>query len=176
MLLSTKDTNSEFFLQVELDDADTVLDNCLFIVNLNIFMFLPRELLCVWTPCAERFLPQRPCSEPPNSSTRPLFVSLRLVSPSDQTPPRQPPPATCSTSTLPQHLHLRCKIICIAQMTIFGALFSIVVSVFLSSRFPVRRTHSTCTCCLLSKIPVWERWSPTLPPLFSMLSVLYRYN
>lgn len=58
-------------------------------------------------PCKERSLRLTASSAPPSSSTHLHFAILRLVFPLDQTPPHQPPPATCWTSIQPRHLPLR---------------------------------------------------------------------
>ena len=151
-------------------------------------------------PWQEHFLRPTASNAPPCSSTLLLFGSLKLVFLSDQTPPHQPPhqppPATCSTSTPPQHLHLRYILHEDQHESHFTILSSWIYVLFLSaecihffnfkqflrdctllpSRFPVRRTTSTCISCLLSKIPVWEHSSPTLLPQSSTPSALYRYS
>lgn len=151
-------------------------------------------------PCEGHFLRPRASSAPLSSSTHLLFASLRPVFLLDQTPPRRPPPATCSTSTPPQHPPLRYNLqdnqhefhlfvlLCMFFLFFeFHAEFvnyfpflnnfqGIVLSFVLPFRFPVRGTLCTCISCLLSKIPVWEHWSPTLLLQSSMLSVLYRYS
>lgn len=54
-------------------------------------------------------------------------------------------------------------------------LFNLFTFLFCIFRFSMRRTPSTCISCLLSKIPQWEHWSPTLHPQSSTPFVLYRY-
>lgn len=134
------------------------------------FILSVRELLCVWMPWQEHFLRPTASNAPPSSSTPLPFGSLKLVFPSDQTPPHQPLPATCSTSTPPQHLHLRYILQEDQHESHFTILSSRIYVLFLlsaefihffhfkpflryctllPSRFPVRRTPSTCISCLL---------------------------
>lgn len=66
-----------------------------------------RESQSVWTQW-EKPSPKLTASRgPPSSSTHLPSASLRLASPSAQTPPRLPPLATCLTSTPHQSLLLR---------------------------------------------------------------------
>lgn len=126
-------------------------------------------------PCDSHSLVLTAFSAPPSFSTPLRFASLRPAFPLDQTPPLQPRPGTCSTSTQLRPQPLRCShqhwqvaslFVCIPVFNVYSVFF----------RFLVRKIPCICTFCLLWKIPVLEHWSPTLLLQFSMLSLPYRYE
>jgi len=130
-------------------------------------------------PCDRRSLRPKAFSALPSSFTPLHFASLRPAFLLDQTPPRLRHPVTCSTST--QHQLLPSKYDRpVWQVVIQSSGHPLCwcnrdLNVLCPHRFPVRRTLCTCISCLRWKIPVWERWSPTLLLRFSMLSLPYRY-
>lgn len=89
--------------------SQTLINHSLLMI-LNICALIcvsSRESLSVWMQWEKPFQQQTASREPPSSSTHLPSASLRLVSPSAQTPPHLPPLATCSTSTRPRSLLLR---------------------------------------------------------------------
>lgn len=172
MLLSTKGTNTEFFLQVKslLDDD---LSEC--IVHANV----TNKACCVLLSGRDRVLRCHaagiPWDQQPSADHQVFLHSYfstvwgrhshwaKLLNASLLTPHAKPVynSSTClwgintsdKWSALVWLLHL-------CTFTKMSCFF----------RFPMRRTPCTCIFFLLSKILVWEHWSPTLPPQFSMPS------
>lgn len=172
MLLSTKDTNAEFFLQVR---QTLMIDFMCSAGQHEEQVFFPSGRGCLFRCHATGF----PWDGQPSAHRQILLQSH--VSPIRSRNPHRaelfhasfvPPhaqPLHDSSSGLWGPLNKSSKL--------FTSLFVYMyfyLKALCSLRFPARRTPCTCTSCLLSKIQVWEHWSPTLLLRFSTLSQPYR--
>lgn len=197
MLLSTKDTNTEFLLQVTLDDDDN--DDVIHLPGCG-----PQwAVSSVFPPGSGRVFGCHAKSlsgnrKPPAdhqvlllSDFSPVWVRYshrtKLLHTSLLPPHAQPlhHASACLWGTrwivlfysvwLTKHCSVPAAFWSSLSESENNVLFFLALVSALFLRFRVRRTPSTCISCLLSKIRVWEHWSPTLLQQSFMLSVLYRY-